>query len=55
LRAIVFDHMIPKIARYYRRDEAAELMRQADLENINVTWVNEMSWAVSGTKMPTKR
>ncbi len=54
LRAIVFDHMIPKIARYYRRDEAAELMQQAGLENINVIWVNEMSWAVSGTKTPTK-
>jgi SAM-dependent methyltransferase len=52
LRAIVFDQMIPKIARYYRRGEAAELMRQAGLENIQLIWVNEMSWAVSGTKRP---
>lgn len=50
LRAIVFDHMIPKIARYYRRDEAAALLRQAGLENVCVIWVNEMSWAVSGVK-----
>jgi hypothetical protein len=46
--------MIPKIARYYRRDEAAALLGQAGLENIQVIWVNEMSWAVSGTKPLTK-
>jgi SAM-dependent methyltransferase len=54
LRAIVFDQMIPKIARYYRRDEAAALLEQAGLENIQVIWVNEMSWAVSGIKPLTK-
>jgi SAM-dependent methyltransferase len=50
LRAIVFDHMIPKIALYYRRDEAAALLRTTGLEEIQVIWVNEMSWAVSGIK-----
>jgi SAM-dependent methyltransferase len=50
LRAIVFDHMIPKIARYYRREEAAALLRNAGLKDVNIIWVNEMSWAVSGTK-----
>jgi SAM-dependent methyltransferase len=54
LRAIVFDQMIPKIARYYRRGEADALLRQAGLENIRVIWVNEMSWAVSGIKPAMK-
>ena len=50
LRAIVFDHMIPRIARYYTRDEAIELLTNAGLENVEAVWVNEMSWAVCGRK-----
>jgi SAM-dependent methyltransferase len=50
LRAIIFDHMIPKIARYYRREEAADLLRNAGLKDVGLIWVNEMSWAVSGVK-----
>jgi SAM-dependent methyltransferase len=50
LRAIVFDHMIPKIARYYRKDEAIALLKSAGLENVEAVWVNEMSWAVRGTR-----
>lgn len=50
LRAIVFDHMIPKIAVYYTRDDAIELLRNAGLVDIQAEWVNQMSWAVSGRK-----
>jgi SAM-dependent methyltransferase len=50
LRAIVYDHMIPKIARYYTKQEAIELLQQAGLENVQAYWVNEMSWTVTGTK-----
>lgn len=50
LRAIVFDHMIPRIALYYTREEGIKLMRDAGLEDVTAVWVNEMSWAVSGTK-----
>ncbi|HXP74290.1 MAG TPA: class I SAM-dependent methyltransferase [Stellaceae bacterium] len=50
LRAIVFDHMIPRIARYYTRDEAIALLGNAGLEAIEAVWVNEMSWAVCGRK-----
>jgi hypothetical protein len=49
-RAIVFDHMIPKIARYYNCDEAKELLTQAGLEQVEAFWVNEMSWTVIGRK-----
>ena len=52
LRAIVFDHMIPRIARYYTRDEALALLRSAGLENVRAVWVNEMSWSVCGRKRP---
>ncbi len=50
LRAIVYDHMIPKIAKYYHKDEARELLEGAGLENVSVHWVNEMSWTVIGDK-----
>ena len=50
LRAIVFDHMIPRIARYYTREEAIELLSAAGLEEVSAVWVNQMSWAVSGKK-----
>jgi len=50
LRAIVYDHMIPKIASYYRKDEAIALLRDAGLENVRAHWVNEMSWTVIGNK-----
>lgn len=50
LRAIVYDHMIPRIATYYRKQEAIELLQNAGLENVQASWVNEMSWTVSGIK-----
>jgi SAM-dependent methyltransferase len=50
LRAIVFDHMIPKIALYYREHEAVALLRAAGLVEVTAHWVNEMSWTVIGRK-----
>lgn len=50
LRAIVFDHMIPRIARYYTRAEAEELLARTGLTDIRTTWVNENSWTVIGRK-----
>lgn len=50
IRHIVFDQMIPRIALYYRRKEAIDLLKQAGLKNIQTEWVNEMSWTVLGTK-----
>jgi SAM-dependent methyltransferase len=50
LQAIVFDHMIPKNAKYYRKDEAELLFKRAGLKNIQLYWVNNMSWAIMGTK-----
>jgi SAM-dependent methyltransferase len=53
LRAIVFDHMIPRIALYYRRAEAEALLARAGLTDIRSIWVNQNSWSVIGRK-PTR-
>lgn len=50
LRSIVFDQMLPAIAHYWSRDEVEALMRAAGLENVRLAWVNEMSWAATGTR-----
>jgi SAM-dependent methyltransferase len=50
LRAIVYDHMIPVIALYYKRDDALQLLKDAGLQNVTAHWVNEMSWTVVGIK-----
>jgi hypothetical protein len=50
LQAIVFDHMIPRIARYYTRAEAEALLARAGLTDIRATWVNQNSWSVTGRK-----
>jgi len=50
LRAIVFDHMLPRIARYYSRDDAIALLKRAGLSDVETTWTNKMSWTVTGRK-----
>ena len=50
LRAIVFDHMIPRIALYYDRTSAVNLLARAGLTNVQATWTNKMSWTVVGRK-----
>jgi SAM-dependent methyltransferase len=50
LRSIVFDQMLPKIANYWPRATVARLMQSAGLEDVNIVWVNEMSWSAIGTK-----
>lgn len=50
LRAIVFDHMIPRIARYYTKEEAVALLGRAGLTDIQAHWTNKMSWTVTGRK-----
>ena len=47
---ICFDQMLPRIAFYWRKDEAIALLEQAGLEDVRAEWVNEVSWSVIGTK-----
>ncbi len=50
LRSIVFDQMLPRIANYWRKDEVRTFMEQAGLTQVDLIWVNEMSWAACGRK-----
>ena len=53
LHHIVFDQMIPRISNYWKREEAEGLLRQANLTDIRIEWVNQCSWTVCGTKPAT--
>jgi SAM-dependent methyltransferase len=50
LRAIVFDQMLPRIAHYWPRETVAKIMAEAGLEDVRLTWVNQMSWSAIGTR-----
>ena len=50
LRSIVFDQMLPRIANYWTGSEVRQLMQGAGLHEIQLVWVNEMSWAALGRK-----
>jgi SAM-dependent methyltransferase len=50
LRAIVFDQMLPRIAHYWPREAVARMMAEAGLEDVRLTWVNQMSWSAIGTR-----
>jgi SAM-dependent methyltransferase len=53
LRSIVFDQMLPRIANYWTKSEADALMRGVGLDDVEIVWVNEMSWAARGRKSPS--
>jgi SAM-dependent methyltransferase len=53
LRSIVFDQMLPRIANYWPREVVKQLMSDAGLKDVELTWVNEMSWCAIGTKPTT--
>jgi len=48
LRSIVFDQMLPRIANYWTRAEVLTLMESAGLQDVEIAWVNEISWAARG-------
>jgi len=50
IQQIVFDQMIPKTAKYYKKEEAINLIEHKSLKDIKIEWVNECSWCVSATK-----
>lgn len=50
LHSIVFDQMLPKIAHYWRKDEALYLLESAHLESLTIQSVNAISWSVMGSK-----
>jgi len=50
LHSIVFDQLLPKIANYYKRDEARQLLAEHQLKNIDISHTNNNSWTVFGYK-----
>lgn len=50
VRSIVFDQMLPKIARYWPRATVEALLAGAGLTDVQLYWVNAMSWSAIGTK-----
>ncbi|MBI2205537.1 MAG: class I SAM-dependent methyltransferase [Candidatus Rokubacteria bacterium] len=50
LRAIVFDQMIPRVAHYWPRPHVERLLTNAGLADVQLEWVNQMSWAAAGTR-----
>jgi hypothetical protein len=50
LRSIVFDQTLPQIAHYWSRGTIEPLMRGAELHDVRLAWVNEVSWSAEGTK-----
>src|SRR5262249_9938979 len=55
LRAIIFDQMLPRVAHYWPRETVARMMAEAGLEDVQLTWVNEMSWSAIGTRPASPR
>ncbi len=48
--SIVFDQLIPKIANYWKKEEARALFEEQGLKEIKTYQVNNNSWTVVGTK-----
>jgi len=48
---IVFDHLIPKIANYWTKNEVSQLFRQAKLTKVKVFSVAGNTWTVLGIKI----
>lgn len=50
LHSIVFDQLIPKIANYWKKDEALSLFEGRGLKDLCAYRVNENSWTIIGRK-----
>jgi len=50
VHSIVFDQLIPKIANYWKREEALKLFENKNLKNIKIYRVNNNSWTIIGVK-----
>jgi len=51
LHHIIFDQMLPRIANYWYKSEVENLMRDANLSDIQIHHVNQMSWSAVGTSV----
>jgi SAM-dependent methyltransferase len=50
IQQIVFDQMLPKTAKYYKKNEALQLLNHKYLFDHKIEWVNQCSWSVMAKK-----
>ena|SRR3989344_6076460 len=50
LHSIVFDQLLPKIANYWKKEEAIALFHNQGLKNVQAYHINDNSWTVIGVK-----
>lgn len=50
IKHIIFDQLLPRIANYWKKEEALSLFKNQGLENIKIYKTNEISWTVVGKK-----
>lgn len=50
IHSIIFDQLLPKIANYYKKEEAKNLLLNKGLKNIEIYHCNNNSWTVTGVK-----
>ncbi len=46
----MFDQLLPHVANYWSKSEVEKLMADAGLSDLQLTWVNEMSWCAIGRR-----
>ncbi|MGH7120754.1 MAG: hypothetical protein ACREFP_17485, partial [Acetobacteraceae bacterium] len=51
----VFDQMLPRIAHYWPRETVARMVREAGLADVELAWINEISWSAIGTRPHPQR
>ncbi len=50
IHSITFDQLLPKIANYWKKEEALKLFENKGLKNIKIYAVNNNSWTIMGNK-----
>ena len=50
IHSIVFDHLLPRIAHYYKRHEVESLFKSLPLKGYSMNHNRKMSWTVIGNK-----
>ena len=50
LRSIIFDQFLPRVAHYWRREEVGAMMKNAGLVDVQLAWVNQISWTAIGAR-----
>lgn len=50
VHCIIFDQLLPTVAKYYKKEEAENLLKDNGLDDVKVYRCNDNSWTVIGVK-----